>query len=319
MLRRRGSAPAVVLQHHFSEQRGVLFKADRIIPPTDAPRLSKARRKKDQPECGYSPPPLTLGDRRTSGDISYQSLELYDSPSPKCPSPRSPDSPNLNKKPIKHRPKRRDSEPFVPQGSNGPANARNSSSSLQRRSSSFRDYNIVLLGQGGVGKSALLVRFTTGRFIHEYDPTLELTYDMCYEVDEEPAVLHITDTASANEPFYLSQNEGFIVVYAIDEPRTFQTAKQLIKLIRELKKQRGQHTAIVLVGNKVDLNHSRSVSNTEALEFASKHECFFHETSAANNINVKVVFQDAVRQLRLFQLNRRTNGPMNSLKNFFSR
>lgn len=118
---------------------------------------------------------------------------------------------------------------------------------------------------------------------------------------------------------YLSQNEGFIVVYAIDEPRTFQTAKQLIKLIRELKKQKGQQTAIVLVGNKVDLNHTRLVSNEEALEFALEYECFFHETSAANNVNVKIVFQDAVRQLRVFQLNRKANGPMNSIKNFFSR
>jgi len=313
MLRRRGSAPAVVLQQHLSEPRGLLLRADRIIPPPDAPKLSKAKRsgKKDL-ERGCSPPPLALADRRSN--------ELdYDSPSPKCPSPGSPGSPNLSKKPMKNRPKRRDSEPFIAQPPNTSTNTRNASSSLHRRSSSFRDYNIVLLGQGGVGKSALLVRFTTGRFIHEYDPTLELTYDMCYEVDEEPAVLHITDTASTHEPVYLSQNEGFIVVYAIDEPRTFQTAKQLIKLIRELKKQRGQHTAIVLVGNKVDLNHSRSVSNKEALEFASEYECFFHETSAANNINVKVVFQDAVRQLRVFQLNRKANGPMNSIKNFFSR
>lgn len=122
-----------------------------------------------------------------------------------------------------------------------------------------------------------------------------------------------------NEPVYLSQNEGFIVVYAIDEPRSFQTATQLVKLIRELKKQRGQQTAIVLVGNKVDLSHSRSVSQQEALEFASEYECFFHEASAASNINVKVAFHDAVRQLRMIQLNKKANGPMNSIKNFFSR
>lgn len=122
-----------------------------------------------------------------------------------------------------------------------------------------------------------------------------------------------------HEPVYLSQNEGFIVVYAIDEPRTFQTAKQLIKLIRELKKQRSQQTAIVLVGNKVDLSHTRAVCKQEALEFASEYECFFHETSAANDINVKIIFHDAVRQLRVFQLNKKANGPMNSIKNFFSR
>ena len=151
MLRRRGSAPAVVLQQHFSEPRSVpLLRADRIIPPPDAPKLSKAKRsgKKD-----YSPPPLTLVERRTYE--TNTSLD-YDSPSPKCPSPGSPGSPNLNKKTIKSRPKRRESEPFVAQASNTSTNFRNSSSSLHRRSNSFRDYNIVLLGQGGVGKSGEL-------------------------------------------------------------------------------------------------------------------------------------------------------------------
>ena len=155
MLRRRGSAPAVVLQQHFSEPRSVpLLRADRIIPPPDVPKLSKAKRsgKKDF-ERGYSPPPLTLVERRTYE--TNPSLD-YDSPSPKCPSPGSPGSPNLNKKTIKSRPKRRESEPFVAQTSNTSTNFRNSSSSLHRRSNSFRDYNIVLLGQGGVGKSGEL-------------------------------------------------------------------------------------------------------------------------------------------------------------------
>lgn len=152
MLRRRGSAPAVVLQQHFSESKGVLLRADRIIPPPEAPKVSKAKRGKKDVERGYSPPPIVplSPDRKTNEPL--QALD-YDSPSPKCPSPVSPGSPNLNKKPMKHRPKRRDSEPFIAQA---PAslNTRNATSSaLHRRSSSFRDYNIVLLGQGGVGKS----------------------------------------------------------------------------------------------------------------------------------------------------------------------
>lgn len=157
MLRRRGSAPAVVLQQHFSESKSILFRADRIIPPPELPKLSKAKRGKKDVERGYSPPPMVPlpPDRRTSE--SQQVLD-YDSSSPRCPSPVSPGSPTLtNKKPMKHRPtKRRDSEPFVAQA---PAalNTRNATSSaLHRRSSSFRDYNIVLLGQGGVGKSGKL-------------------------------------------------------------------------------------------------------------------------------------------------------------------
>ncbi|EDO30839.1 predicted protein, partial [Nematostella vectensis] len=184
----------------------------------------------------------------------------------------------------------------------------------------LRDYSLVLLGQAGVGKSALLVRFCTGRFIHEYDPTLEMTYDVSATIDEDPATLHITDTASTYEPVYLSQNEGFIVVYSINELRTFETAKQLVKLIREIKKQKALTTLIVLAGNKCDLKHCRAVSRQEAREFAAEHECVFHETSAANNINTKVIFHDCVRQIRSTHLmNKRANGAMNSIKHFFSK
>lgn len=152
MLRRRGSAPAVVLQQHFSESKGLLLRADRIIPPPEAPKLSKAKRGKKDFERGYSPPPIVSTSPDRKSYEPQQSMD-YDSSSPKCPSPVSPSSPILNKKPMKYRPKRRDSEPFIAQA---PAslNTRNTASSaLHRRSSSFRDYNIVLLGQGGVGKS----------------------------------------------------------------------------------------------------------------------------------------------------------------------
>lgn len=153
MLRRRGSAPAVVLQQHFSEAKGILLRADRIIPPPEPPKLCKAKRGKKDFERGNSPPPLipSSPDRKTN---ELQQTLDYDSPSPKCPSPSSPGSPIQSKRPIKHRPKRRDSEPFISQAPASLVNTRNATSSaLHRRSSSFRDYNIVLLGQGGVGKS----------------------------------------------------------------------------------------------------------------------------------------------------------------------
>lgn len=158
MLRRRGSAPAIVLQQHFSETRGILLKTDRIIPPPDGqPKLLKTKRggRKDYERGCSPPPPLSL----ISANDLNQSFD-YDSPSPKCPSPVSPGSPILNKKPAKNRPKRRDScsEPFIGQASNPVSNTKNASTSLQRRSSSFRDYNIVLLGQGGVGKSGSFIK-----------------------------------------------------------------------------------------------------------------------------------------------------------------
>lgn len=108
------------------------------------------------------------------------------------------------------------------------------------------------------------------------------------------------------------------MVYAVDDFRTFETAKQLVKLVREMKKQKGKHCSIALVGNKMDLRHSRVVSTSRARGFAMEHECIFYEVSAAKDVNVKVIFHDTIRQLRLLQLSRKSNqGPMDSIKKIF--
>ncbi|XP_046853821.1 ras-related and estrogen-regulated growth inhibitor-like isoform X1 [Xenia sp. Carnegie-2017] len=182
-----------------------------------------------------------------------------------------------------------------------------------------RDFNIVLLGQGGVGKSALLVRFSTGKFIYEYSPTLEFNCEMTEVIDEEAADMKIFDTANTNEPHvYHNEYQGFLVVYSITDRMSFETAKQLVKLIREVKKMKapGGLTCVGLVGNKVDLTHDRIVSHQEASDFAIEHECLFHESSALSNTNVKQVFHAVVLQMRKCRNCKKKD---KKGKNFFSR
>lgn len=112
----------------------------------------------------------------------------------------------------------------------------------------------------------------------------------------------------------MNEGEGFIVIYSINDRLSFETAKQLVKLIREVKKAKG--SSIVLVGNKVDLKYDRVVPRKEGRDFAVECECTFYETSAMNNINVSVIFHDLVKQMRSIT---KKNGRMNSLKNFFAR
>ena len=56
----------------------------------------------------------------------------------------------------------------------------------------MREYKVVVLGSGGVGKSALTVQFVTGTFIEKYDPTIEVDFPICnHELTWLFSFLHI--------------------------------------------------------------------------------------------------------------------------------
>ena len=89
----------------------------------------------------------------------------------------------------------------------------------------MREYKIVVLGSGGVGKSALTVQFVQGIFVEKYDPTIEDSYRKQVEVDGQQCMLEILDTAGTVrikrsrvdrfEPLMLTvgaiySNEGFV-------------------------------------------------------------------------------------------------------------
>jgi len=56
-------------------------------------------------------------------------------------------------------------------------------------------YKIVFIGTGAVGKSTLIIRFISDKFIEDYDPTLEDSYRKQFNVDGEECILDIFDTA----------------------------------------------------------------------------------------------------------------------------
>jgi small GTP-binding protein len=66
----------------------------------------------------------------------------------------------------------------------------------------MREYKIVVLGSGGVGKSALTVQFVQGIFVEKYDPTIEDSYRKQVEVDGQQCMLEILDTAGTVNKHY---------------------------------------------------------------------------------------------------------------------
>jgi GTPase KRas protein len=165
-----------------------------------------------------------------------------------------------------------------------------------------REYKIVVLGGGGVGKSALTIRLVNNNFLEEYDPTIEDSYRKSCELDGRPVMLDILDTAGQDDfaalrDAWMREAEGFLLVYSITKRATFDEVEQLQVRIMKVKEDEGC-VPLVLVGNKCDLHDQRQVSSEEAEARAKQWGCRFYETSAKEEINNVDCFLDVARAIR---------------------
>lgn len=166
----------------------------------------------------------------------------------------------------------------------------------------MREFKVVVLGSGGVGKSALTVQFVSGCFIEKYDPTIEDFYRKEIEVDNSPCVLEILDTAGTEQfasmrDLYIKNGHGFIVMYSLTNHQTFQDISSMRNVISRVKGS--QPAPILLVANKLDLDCQREVSTAEGSALAELWDCPFIEASAKDRINVNEVFATVVREMNM--------------------
>ncbi|KAI9303579.1 ras-like protein 3, partial [Cunninghamella echinulata] len=162
-------------------------------------------------------------------------------------------------------------------------------------------YKIVIVGGGGVGKSAITIQFIQSHFVDEYDPTIEDSYRKQCIIDQETALLDVLDTAgqeeySAMREQYMRNGEGFILVYSITCRLSFEEISTFYQQIRRVKDK--DQFPMILVGNKCDLESERQVSSQEGFDLAKEFGCPFLETSAKQRTNVDDSFYEVVREIR---------------------
>ncbi|XP_060145466.1 ras-related protein R-Ras [Globicephala melas] len=126
-------------------------------------------------------------------------------------------------------------------------------------------HKLVVVGGGGVGKSALTIQFIQSYFVSDYDPTIEDSYTKICMVDGVPARLDILDTAGQEEfgamrEQYMRAGHGFLLVFAINDRQSFNEVGKLFTQILRVKDR--DDFPIVLVGNKADLETQRQVWDT---------------------------------------------------------
>uniref|UniRef100_A0A671LNS3 Uncharacterized protein n=1 Tax=Sinocyclocheilus anshuiensis TaxID=1608454 RepID=A0A671LNS3_9TELE len=163
----------------------------------------------------------------------------------------------------------------------------------------MREYKLVVLGSGGVGKSALTVQFVQGIFVEKYDPTIEDSYRKFISLQCELIRLLIVclqEQFTAMRDLYMKNGQGFALVYSITAQSTFNDLQDLREQILRVKDT--EDVPMILVGNKCDLEDERVVGKEQGQNFARQwSNCAFLESSAKSKINVNEIFYDLVRQI----------------------
>ncbi|CAL9732116.1 ras-related protein Rsr1p [Monosporozyma unispora] len=165
----------------------------------------------------------------------------------------------------------------------------------------MRDYKLVVLGAGGVGKSCLTVQFVQGIYLDSYDPTIEDSYRKTIEIDNKVFDLEILDTAgiaqfTAMRELYIKSGMGFLLVYSVTDQQSLDELIALREQVLRIKDT--DRVPMVLVGNKADLTDDRVISVEDGIAVSSKWgKVPFYETSALLRSNVDEVFIDLVRQI----------------------
>jgi len=169
-------------------------------------------------------------------------------------------------------------------------------------------FKLLLIGDSGVGKSCLLLRFADHTYTESYISTIGVDFKIrTIDLDGKTIKLQIWDTAG-QERFrtitssYYRGAHGIIVVYDVTDMESFNNVKQWLA---EIERYACEGVNKLLVGNKCDLVQKKVVDYDMAKAFADSLDIPFLETSAKNATNVEKAFLTMAAEIK----NRIANQP----------
>jgi Ras-related protein Rab-3C len=158
-------------------------------------------------------------------------------------------------------------------------------------------FKLLIIGDSGVGKSSLLVRFADNHFSGNYITTIGVDFKIrTIELHGEKVKLQIWDTAG-QERFrtittaYYRGAMGIMLVYDITNAKSFDN---IAKWLRNIDEHANEDVERMILGNKCDMEEERVISYERGKQLADSLGLQFFETSAKENINVRAVFERLV-------------------------
>lgn len=164
-------------------------------------------------------------------------------------------------------------------------------------------FKICIFGDGGVGKTTLVHRYTTGVFDDAKKPTLGVEFFVKkINISNFIVSMQIWDFAGQRQfksllPSNVSNASGGIFMYDITQDSSVKNLNDWIKVFRETNNETGE-VPILLVGGKLDLEDIREISEESGLEIAERNGFFaFIECSSKSGKNVDEIFSNLAQEI----------------------
>jgi len=175
---------------------------------------------------------------------------------------------------------------------------------FSKRHNAPKDFDLLfkclLIGDSGVGKSCLLLRFAENAFTENFISTIGVDFKIkMMDIDGKRVKMQIWDTAG-QERFqtittsYYRGAHGLIVMFDVTNRASFDNVK---KWLGDIERYAPSGVVKMLVGNKVDLVDRRVVDFFAAKELADGLNMQYLETSAKDSTNVREAFEKLGRDI----------------------
>jgi len=186
-----------------------------------------------------------------------------------------------------------------------PANTTPSGANASSSSSKNAAYDylikLLLIGDSGVGKSCLLLRFSDDSFTPSFITTIGIDFKIrTIELEGKRIKLQIWDTAG-QERFrtittaYYRGAMGILLVYDVTDDKSF---ANMGNWIRNIEQHASENVNRILIGNKCDLVDKKVIDTARGKSLADEYGIKFLETSAKNSINVDEAFISLARDIK---------------------